>query len=71
MIIARDLKIDPRATGEWDNTSSEITLFSRVAYTIFSTIEQKNVVFNSFLCKLGLTSVLKAHECQKHLSLLH
>jgi hypothetical protein len=38
MIIARDVKIDPRATGEWDNTSSAITLFARVAYSIFSTI---------------------------------
>jgi hypothetical protein len=28
--------------GEWDNTSSAITLFARVAYIIFSTIEQKN-----------------------------
>jgi hypothetical protein len=42
MIIARDVKIVPRATGEWDNTSSAITLFARVAYNIFSTIEQKN-----------------------------
>jgi hypothetical protein len=53
MIIARDVKIVPRAAGEWDNTSLAITLFARVAYNIFSTIEQKNVVFNSFLCKLG------------------
>jgi hypothetical protein len=42
MIIARDVKIVPRAAGEWDNTSSAITLFARVAYNIFSTIEQKN-----------------------------
>jgi hypothetical protein len=41
MIIARDVKIVPRAAGEWDNTSSEITLFARVAYNIFSTIGQK------------------------------
>jgi hypothetical protein len=41
MIIARDVKIVPRAAGEWDNTSSAITLFARVAYNIFSTIEQK------------------------------
>jgi hypothetical protein len=40
MIIARDVKIVPRAAGEWDNTSSAITLLTRVAY-IFSTIEQK------------------------------
>jgi hypothetical protein len=38
MIIARDVKIVPRATDEWDNTSSAITLFARVAYSIFSTI---------------------------------
>jgi hypothetical protein len=37
MIIARDVKIVPRAAGEWENTSSAITL-----YNIFSTIEQKN-----------------------------
>jgi hypothetical protein len=42
MIIARDVKIVPRAAGEWDNTSSAITLFARVAYNIFSKIEQKN-----------------------------
>jgi hypothetical protein len=42
MIIARDVKIVPRAGGKWDNTSSAITLFARVAYNIFSTIEQKN-----------------------------
>jgi hypothetical protein len=41
MIIACDLKIVPRAPGEWDNTSSAITFFARVAYNIFSTIEQK------------------------------
>jgi hypothetical protein len=44
MIIARDLKIVPRAAGEWDNMSSAITvitLSARVAYNIFSTIEQK------------------------------
>jgi hypothetical protein len=41
MIIARDVKIVPRAAGEWDNTSNAITLFARVAYNIFSTIEQK------------------------------
>jgi hypothetical protein len=39
--IGRDVKIVPRAAGEWDNTPSAITLFARVAY-IFSTIEQKN-----------------------------
>jgi hypothetical protein len=39
MIIACDVKIVPRA--EWDNTSSAIRLFARVAY-ISSTIEQKN-----------------------------
>jgi hypothetical protein len=41
MIIARDVKIVPRAAGEWENTSGAITLFTRVAYNIFSTIEQK------------------------------
>jgi hypothetical protein len=41
MIIARDVKIVPRAAGEWDNTPSAITLFARVACKIFSTIEQK------------------------------
>jgi hypothetical protein len=39
MIIACDVKIVPRA--EWDNTSSAIRLFARVAYNISSTIEQK------------------------------
>jgi hypothetical protein len=42
MIIARDVKIVSRAAGEWDNTSSAITPFTRVAYNIFSTIELKN-----------------------------
>jgi hypothetical protein len=42
MIIARDVKIVPRAAGEWDDTPSAVTLFARVAYNIFSTIEQKN-----------------------------
>jgi hypothetical protein len=42
MIITRGVKIVPRAAGEWDNTSSAITLFARVAYNIFSTIERKN-----------------------------
>jgi hypothetical protein len=41
MIIARDVKIVSRAAGEWDNTSSAITLFARVAYNIFPRIEQK------------------------------
>jgi hypothetical protein len=41
MIIARDVKIVPRAAGEWDDTPSAVTLFARVAYNIFSTIEQK------------------------------
>jgi hypothetical protein len=41
MIIARDVKIVPRAAGEWDNTPSAISLFARVAYNIFSMIEQK------------------------------
>jgi hypothetical protein len=41
MIIARDVKIVPRAAGERDNTSSAITRFAGVAYNIFSTIEQK------------------------------
>jgi hypothetical protein len=41
MIIARDVKIVPRAAGEWENTPGAITLFTRVAYNIFSTIEQK------------------------------
>jgi hypothetical protein len=36
------MKTVPRVAGEWDNTSSAITLFTRVAYNIFSTIEQKN-----------------------------
>jgi tRNA G26 N,N-dimethylase Trm1 len=42
MIIARDVKIVQRAADEWDNMSSAITLFARVAYNIFSKIEQKN-----------------------------
>jgi hypothetical protein len=41
MIIARDVKIVPRAAGEWDDTPSAVTLFARVANNIFSTIEQK------------------------------
>jgi hypothetical protein len=28
MIIAREVKIVPRAAGAWDNTSSAITLFA-------------------------------------------
>jgi hypothetical protein len=39
MIIARNVKIVPRAADEWDITSSAITLF---AYNIFYKIEQKN-----------------------------
>jgi hypothetical protein len=35
MIIARAVKIVPTAAGEWDNMSSAITLFTRVAYNIF------------------------------------
>jgi hypothetical protein len=42
MIIARDVKIVPRAAGEWDNTSSAITLFARVAYKIFFYDRTKN-----------------------------
>jgi hypothetical protein len=42
MIIARAVKIVPRAAGEWDNTSSAIKPCARVAYNSFSTIEQKN-----------------------------
>jgi hypothetical protein len=37
----------PKAAGEWDNTSSAITLFARVAYNIFSTIEQKKTRKNN------------------------
>jgi hypothetical protein len=33
--IARNVKIVPRAAGEWDNMSSAITLFAPVAYNIF------------------------------------
>jgi hypothetical protein len=63
MIIARDVKIDPRAAGEWDNTSSAITFFARVAY-IFSTIEQKNekkttINNSSVLCVV-------CEKCNKH-----
>jgi hypothetical protein len=64
MIIARDVKIVPRAAGKWDNTSSEITLFARVAYNKFSTIEQKNekkttINNNSVLCVV-------CEKCNKH-----
>jgi hypothetical protein len=37
MIIARDLKIVPRAAGEWDNTLSAITFFVRLAYVMLMT----------------------------------
>jgi hypothetical protein len=36
MIIARDVKIVPRAAGEWENTSSAITL-----YNIFLRLNKK------------------------------
>jgi hypothetical protein len=61
MIIARHVKIVPRAADEWDITSSAITLF---AYNIFSKIEQKNekkttVNNNSVLCVV-------CEKCNKH-----
>jgi hypothetical protein len=64
MIIARDVKIVPRAAGEWDNTSSAITLFARVAYNSFSTIAQKKqkkttINKNSVLCVV-------CEKCNKH-----
>jgi hypothetical protein len=42
MIIAHDVKIVPRAAGEWDNTSSAITLFARIAYIFFDDRTKKN-----------------------------
>jgi hypothetical protein len=64
MIIAHDVKIVPRAAGEWDNTSSAITLFARVAYNIFSTIEQKNekktMIHNSSVLRVA------CEKCNKH-----
>jgi hypothetical protein len=59
MIIARDVKIVPRAAGEWDNMSS-----ARVAYNIFSTIEQKKrekttINNSSVLCVVS-------EKCNKH-----
>jgi hypothetical protein len=64
MIIARDVKIVPRAAGEWDNRSSAVTLFARVAYNIFSTIAQKNekkstINNSSVLCVV-------CEKCNKH-----
>jgi tRNA G26 N,N-dimethylase Trm1 len=65
MIIARDVKIVPRAAGEWDNTSSAMmALFARVAYNIFSTSEHKNekkttINNSSVLCVL-------CEKCNKH-----
>jgi hypothetical protein len=62
MIIARDVKIVPRAAGEWDNTSSAmITLFARVAYNIFSTSEHKNEKKTT----INNSSVL-CEKCNKH-----
>jgi hypothetical protein len=66
MIIARVMKIVPRAAGELDNTSSTVTLFTRVAY-IFSTIEQKKTVYSTrsvlirALTKIAL--LLASHNC--------
>jgi hypothetical protein len=62
MIIARDVKIVPRAAGEWDNMS--IALFACVAYKFFSTIEQKNkkkttINNSSVLCVV-------CEKCNKH-----
>jgi hypothetical protein len=52
MIIARDVKIVPRAAGEWDNTSSAITLFARVAFFLRSNKknEKKTTINNSTQC---------------------
>jgi hypothetical protein len=65
MIIARDVKIVPRAAGEWDNTSSAITLFARVAYNIFSAIEQKK---NEKKTTINNSSVLcvVCEKCNEH-----
>jgi hypothetical protein len=64
MIIARDVKIVPRAAGEWDNMSIAITLFACVAYKFFSTIEQKNKKKTT----INNSSVLCAvcEKCNKH-----
>jgi hypothetical protein len=66
MIIARAaaVKIVSRAAGEWENTSSAITLFARVAYNIFSTIEQKNEKKTTMNNSSVLCVVCK--KCNKH-----
>jgi hypothetical protein len=51
MIIARHVKIVPRAAGKWDNTSSAITLFARVAYNIFGPLIPKKAQFTHELVK--------------------
>jgi hypothetical protein len=56
MIIARDVKIVPRAADE----SSAITLFACVAYNIFSTIEQKNEK------RTTITTVQSCASCVKN-----
>jgi hypothetical protein len=64
MIIARDVKIVPRAAGEWDNTSSAITLLARVAKKICLRSNKKNekkttINNSSVLCVM-------CEECNKH-----
>jgi hypothetical protein len=65
MIIARDVKIVPRDAGEWDNTSRATTLFARVVYNIFSTIEQKK---NEKKTTIKNSSVLRVmcEKCNDH-----
>jgi hypothetical protein len=60
-MIARDVKIVPRAAGEWNNTSSAITVFARVAYNIFSTIEQKNEKKQQFSPVRHVKNALNTH----------
>jgi hypothetical protein len=64
MIIARDVKIVPRAAGEWDNTSSAITLFCTCCIQHFfydRTKKRKKTTINnsSVLCVV-------CEKCNKH-----
>jgi hypothetical protein len=57
MIIARDVKIVPRAAGEWDNTSS--------VFLLYTTIEQKKNEKNND--KQQFSPVRRVCEkCNKH-----
>jgi hypothetical protein len=49
------------AAGEWDNTSSSITHFARVAYNIFFTIEEKNNDKQQFSPVRHLKNAMNTH----------